>query len=153
LRVWGQPGLHSESLSFLVGLGFELRVCACKAGALLLEALHFIFFCSGYFGMGSWKYLPGLTSNHDPPDLCLLSSLDYRCEARGVAQVVVCLPTSVSHCTWPSFPFFRTGSLSKKKSGSRSRALVVVKRQLWQIVHKTLHSQTLPQKTNKKALL
>jgi hypothetical protein len=24
--------------------------------------------------------LPGLALNHDPPDLCLLSSYDYRCE-------------------------------------------------------------------------
>jgi hypothetical protein len=27
------------------------------------------------------KYLPELASNHDPPDLCLLSSQDYRREA------------------------------------------------------------------------
>jgi hypothetical protein len=26
------------------------------------------------------NYLPSLASNLDPPDLCLLSSLDYRCE-------------------------------------------------------------------------
>jgi hypothetical protein len=26
------------------------------------------------------NYLPRLTSNHDAPDLCLLSSWDYRCE-------------------------------------------------------------------------
>jgi hypothetical protein len=26
------------------------------------------------------NYLSGLASNHDPPDFCLLSSLDYRCE-------------------------------------------------------------------------
>jgi hypothetical protein len=27
------------------------------------------------------NYLPGLASNGDPPDLCLLSSLDYRQES------------------------------------------------------------------------
>jgi hypothetical protein len=26
------------------------------------------------------NYLPGLALNCDPPDLCLLSSQDYRCE-------------------------------------------------------------------------
>jgi hypothetical protein len=26
------------------------------------------------------NYLPGLALNHDPPDLCLLSSEGYRCE-------------------------------------------------------------------------
>jgi hypothetical protein len=33
------------------------------------------------------NYLPGLASNHDPPDFCLLSSWDYRCEplAPGLA--------------------------------------------------------------------
>jgi hypothetical protein len=27
------------------------------------------------------NYLPGLASNYDPPDLCLLSSWDYRRES------------------------------------------------------------------------
>jgi hypothetical protein len=29
---------------------------------------------------GLGNYLPRLASNHNPPDLCLLSSWDYRCE-------------------------------------------------------------------------
>jgi hypothetical protein len=34
----------------------------------------------GIFEIGSLNYLPGLASNCDPPDLCLLSSWDYRHE-------------------------------------------------------------------------
>jgi hypothetical protein len=36
-------------------------------------------FCSGYFGGGGLvNYLPGLPSNHNPPDLSLPSIWDYR---------------------------------------------------------------------------
>jgi hypothetical protein len=40
------------------------------------------------------NYLPGLASNRDPPDLCLLSSWDYRCQplassANGMCFVCV----------------------------------------------------------------
>jgi hypothetical protein len=37
------------------------------------------------------NYLLGLALNHDPPDLCLLSSWDYRCELLGPGFVVVVL--------------------------------------------------------------
>jgi hypothetical protein len=33
----------------------------------------------GFSRWGLTNYLPGLALNHDPPDLCLLSSWDYRC--------------------------------------------------------------------------
>jgi hypothetical protein len=33
-----------------------------------------------FFEIGSRELLPRLASNHDPPDLCLLSSWDYMCE-------------------------------------------------------------------------
>jgi hypothetical protein len=49
-------------LFILVGLGFELRAshhCLNHTSSP---------FCSGYFGDGGLvNYLPGLTSNHDPP--------------------------------------------------------------------------------------
>jgi hypothetical protein len=32
--------------------------------------------------------LPRLASNHDPPDLCLLSSLDYRCEPPAPSSIL-----------------------------------------------------------------
>jgi hypothetical protein len=34
----------------------------------------------GFFKVGLANYLPRLTSNCNPPDLCLLSSKDYRRE-------------------------------------------------------------------------
>jgi hypothetical protein len=36
--------------------------------------------CQPCFVKGLTNHLPGLSSNHDPPDLFLLSSRDYRCE-------------------------------------------------------------------------
>jgi hypothetical protein len=53
------------SFSFMV-LGFELW--ACQAGAL--PAL----FVMSIFKMGSLKLFAWLTSNHDPPGLCLPSN-------------------------------------------------------------------------------
>jgi hypothetical protein len=49
-----------------VVLGLELRAYTVS---------HFAspFSCEGFFEIGS-LFLPGLTSIHDPPDLCLLSS-------------------------------------------------------------------------------
>jgi hypothetical protein len=55
---------------FLVGLGFKLRAS--------LEPLHQtffkIFFMMGIFELESLNYFPGLASNHDLPDLYLLTS-------------------------------------------------------------------------------
>jgi hypothetical protein len=48
-------------------LGFELR-------AYTLSHSTSPFFVKGIFKIGSLKLLPGLASNHNPPDLCLLSS-------------------------------------------------------------------------------
>jgi hypothetical protein len=39
-----------------------------------------VLFCDGFFNSISRTICPGLASNLDPPDLCLLSSRDYRCE-------------------------------------------------------------------------
>jgi hypothetical protein len=41
-------------------------------------AVPFLYWVFLRYGLLS--YLPRLTLNRDPPDLCLLSSLDYRCE-------------------------------------------------------------------------
>jgi hypothetical protein len=51
----------------------------CSTGAwtqgLHLKPLHQPFTVKGFFqDMVLWNYLPRLTPNHDPPDLCLLSS-------------------------------------------------------------------------------
>jgi hypothetical protein len=52
---------------FFVVLGLEL-----KASTLSYSTSPF---CDKYFwDKFSWTTLPGLASNHDPPDLCLLSS-------------------------------------------------------------------------------
>jgi hypothetical protein len=58
---------------FLV-LGFELR-------AYTLSHSTSPFFVKGFSRWGLSNYLPGLASNLDPPDLCLLSSQDYRRES------------------------------------------------------------------------
>jgi hypothetical protein len=42
--------------------------------------------CVGVFEIGSVNYLHGLTLNHDPPDLRLLSSQDYRCESLALGS-------------------------------------------------------------------
>jgi hypothetical protein len=45
------------------------------------EPLHQPFFVMGFFEMGGLSnYLLGLALNCDLPDLCLLSSWDYKCE-------------------------------------------------------------------------
>jgi hypothetical protein len=51
----------------------------CRTG-LELRALTLSHSTSPIFVRVLQNYLPGLASNHDPPDLCLLSSWDYRCE-------------------------------------------------------------------------
>jgi hypothetical protein len=57
---------------FLVGLGFELGFA--KPAFYLLSHTSSLF-CYSYFGDGGLtKYLPRMTSNHDPPDLSHPSS-------------------------------------------------------------------------------
>jgi hypothetical protein len=51
---------------FFAVLGLEIR-------AYILSHSTSPFFVMGFFEIGSWNYLPGLASNRDPPDLCLLS--------------------------------------------------------------------------------
>jgi hypothetical protein len=45
---------------------------------LQLQPLCQPFFMKGFLRYGLTNYLPGLASNHDPPDLCLPTSYDYR---------------------------------------------------------------------------
>jgi hypothetical protein len=52
------------------------------------------------------NYLPGLASNLDPPDLCLLSSWDYRREPLPPAK---CLDFAWQ-CGWPAFKYARMGA-------------------------------------------
>jgi hypothetical protein len=70
LTAWTIP---PASLS-LMGLFFFFF---CGAGVWTQGLYHHSnqpFFMKGFFKIGSPNYLPGLASNHDPPDLCLLSS-------------------------------------------------------------------------------
>jgi hypothetical protein len=52
--------------SFMVALGFELRAYTLSHSPAL--------YCDGFFWDSLKNYLPGLASNFDSPDLCLLSS-------------------------------------------------------------------------------
>jgi hypothetical protein len=62
--------------SFFVALGFEFRASTLSHSTSPVFVLGFGFFQDG----GLANYLPRLALNHDPPEFCLLSSLDYRCE-------------------------------------------------------------------------
>jgi hypothetical protein len=62
-----------------VVLGFEL--------GLQLELLHQHFFVMGVF----MNYLPRLASNLDSPDLCFLSSWDYRQEPLVTGKMLIFL--------------------------------------------------------------
>jgi hypothetical protein len=64
--------MGSHKLFFSV-LGFELR-------AYTLSHSTSPFLWRVFWDRFSWTILPGLASNHDPPDLCPLSSWNYRRE-------------------------------------------------------------------------
>jgi hypothetical protein len=63
-------------------LGLELR-------AFTLSHSTSPTFVKGFSRQGLVNYLPGLALNHDPPDLCVLSSWDYRREPLQPASVTV----------------------------------------------------------------
>jgi hypothetical protein len=65
--------LYFFFLCVCVVLGFELR-------PYTLSHSTSPFFVKGFLRSGLANYLPGLALNLDPPDLCLLSSWDYRHE-------------------------------------------------------------------------
>jgi hypothetical protein len=58
---------------FFVVLGLELR-------AFTLSHSTRPVFCDMFVSDSLMNYLPGMASNCNAPDLCLLSSWDYRCE-------------------------------------------------------------------------
>jgi hypothetical protein len=64
----------------LLALGFELRTSYLLTGALTAWGTLTVLFCDGFFL--SWGLVNCLLGGLycDPPDLCLLSSWDYRCE-------------------------------------------------------------------------
>jgi hypothetical protein len=53
-------------------LGFELRAYTLRHSTSLFV------YVMGFFKVGSCELFAQLALNHDPPDLCLLSSWDYR---------------------------------------------------------------------------
>jgi hypothetical protein len=57
----------------LVVLGFELRASQLLGRYHLSHSASPVFVL-GIFEIGSLEHLCRLASNHDPPDLCLLSS-------------------------------------------------------------------------------
>jgi hypothetical protein len=67
--------LHRPDHNPLIYISLRSREDICVPPG---SAFSFFFF--NWFEIGSANFLPGLASNHDPPDLCLLSSEDYRCE-------------------------------------------------------------------------
>jgi hypothetical protein len=62
---------HTVLITALVVYIFELR-------AYTLSYSTSPFFVLGFFKIGAHELFAGLALNHDPPDLCLLSSWDYR---------------------------------------------------------------------------
>jgi hypothetical protein len=79
ISPWPLPKISQNTIfssrlifCFLVSLGFELRASGLENRCL---SHTFSSFCFGYFeGGGLISYLPGLSSNCNPPKLSLLSN-------------------------------------------------------------------------------
>jgi hypothetical protein len=66
---------RQEVVFLCVVLGFELRAYTFSHSTIPIFVIFFFNFI--YLSFLRWdltNYLPGLPLNHDPPDLCLLSS-------------------------------------------------------------------------------
>jgi hypothetical protein len=77
-----QPLIKNMVMIFFIYLC--VCVCVCGTGAWT-QGFHFEPLCKPFlwwvFSRQSlMNYFPGLASNDDPSDLCLLSSLDHRCK-------------------------------------------------------------------------
>jgi hypothetical protein len=77
------------SIFFFVVLGLELR-------AFTLGHSTSPIFVKGFSRDGLTNYLARLDLNHDPPNLCLLSSQDYRREPLVLGQYFLFNSTTVS---------------------------------------------------------
>jgi hypothetical protein len=80
--MWSGRGLLSGGKTFfffLVVLGLELRTFTLSHSTSPI-------FVKGFSRQGLANYLLRLASNCDPPDLCLLSSWDYRHEPPASSQ-------------------------------------------------------------------
>jgi hypothetical protein len=92
-HCWTSRGHHSEAVPdfhlfvylfiYFVVPEFELRACTLS---------HSIspFFVMAFSKIGSFHYLLMLASTCDPPDLCLLSSRNYRPEHQCLALSLLC---------------------------------------------------------------
>jgi hypothetical protein len=96
-------------------LGFELRAFTVSRSTALSV--------KGFLGWGLTNHLPGLALNRDPPDLCFLSSWDYRCEHQCPAcfcLITIYVPKPGQELSPRSF---NTNSIKRRGDGAFGKSV------------------------------